>query len=58
MAEDHFIRVSIISHFYLYDLVKGTESLTASDNFILQFGQIQNFIAPSESLNSTLYHFK
>ena len=50
--------MSIISNFYLYDLVNGTESLTASDNFILQIGQIHNFIAHSESLNATVYHFK
>lgn len=43
---------------YLYDLVNETYSFTASDNFILQIGQIQKFIAPSESLNPTVYHFK
>ena len=58
MSEDHFFWVSIISNFYLYDLVNETKSLTASDNFILQIGQIQNFIAPSESLDSIVYHFK
>lgn len=34
------------------------ESLTASGNFILQIGKIQKFIAPSELLNSTVYHLK
>ena len=58
MSEDHFFWVSIISHFYLCDLVNETKSLTASDNFILQIGQIQNFIAPSESLDSIVYPFK
>lgn len=43
---------------YLYDLVNETDSLTGSDNFILQIGHIQKFIALSESLNPTVYHFK
>lgn len=43
---------------YLYDLVNETDSLTASDNFILQIGHIQKLIALSESLNPTVYHLK
>lgn len=44
--------------FYLYVLVNETDCLAACDNFILQIGHIQMFIAPSESLNPIIYHFK
>lgn len=39
---------------FLYDLVNETDSFTASDNFIPQFGQIQNFIVPSVTKSYSL----
>lgn len=52
MTEGHFIWVPIISDFIWFG--KWDRFFTASDNFTLQFGQIQNFIVPSVTKSYSL----